>query len=66
MSRTLGACLESLHYGSEGRDSLLHWLSDNCEESREMQIVRHAKYVGTMFGPDGPSLHPGKDSSSAC
>ena len=30
-----------------------HWLSENCEEFREMQIVRHAKYVGTMIGPDG-------------
>ena len=42
-----------VHYGSEGRESLWHWLSDNCEEFREMQIVRHAKYVGTMIGPDG-------------
>ena len=23
------------------------------EEFREMQIVRHAKFFGTMFGPDG-------------
>ena len=22
-------------------------------EFRDMQIVRHAKYVGTMIGPDG-------------
>ena len=40
-------------HGSEGRESLLRWLSDHCEEFREMQIVRHAKYVGTMIGPDG-------------
>ena len=25
----------------------------NCEEFRDMQIVRHAKYVGTMIGPNG-------------
>ena len=33
--------------------SLWQWISENCEEFREMQIVRHAKYVGTMIGPDG-------------
>ena len=42
-----------VQYGSEGRESLLRWLSDNCEEFREMQVVRCAKYVGTMIGPDG-------------
>ena len=36
----------------EGRESLCHWLSENCEEFREMQVVRHAKYVGTMIGPN--------------
>ena len=39
--------------GSERRESLLSWLSDNCEDFREMQIVKYAKYVGTMIGPDG-------------
>ena len=39
--------------GSERRESLLHWLSDNCEAFREMQVVRYGKYVGTMIGPDG-------------
>ena len=39
--------------GSEGRESLSRWLSDNCEDVREMQVVRYAKYVGTMIGPDG-------------
>ena len=34
-------------------DSLRTWKSENCEEFREMQIVRHAKYVGTIIGPDG-------------
>ena len=29
------------------------WISENCEEFREMQIVRHAKHVGTMIGSDG-------------
>ena len=55
-------------YGSEGRESLLRWLSDNCEEFREMQIVMYAKDVGTMIGPDG-YIHrwtaPRKKSSSA-
>ena len=35
------------------------WISENCEESREMQIVRHAKYVGTMIGPHGHLLRFG-------
>ena len=34
-----------VQYGSESREYLLNWLSDNCEEFREMQIVRFAKYV---------------------
>ena len=42
-----------VQYGSERRESLFHWLSDNCEDFREMQVVRYAKYVGTMIGPDG-------------
>ena len=42
-----------VQYGTEGRDSLQTWISKNCDEFREMQIVRHAKYVGTMIGPDG-------------
>ena len=58
-----------VQYGSEGRESLLHWLSDNCEDFREMQIVRHTKYVGTMIGPDG-YIHrwtaPQKIHPSAC
>ena len=40
-------------YGTEGCESLRQRISENCEEFREMQIVRHAKYVGTMIGPDG-------------
>ena len=42
-----------VQYGTEGRQSLRQRISENCEEFREMQIVRHAKYVGTMIGPDG-------------
>ena len=44
-----------VQYGIEGRDSLQTWISENCDEFREMQIVRHAKFVGTMIGPDGLS-----------
>ena len=39
--------------GSERRESLLRWLSHNCEDFRKMQVVRYARYVGTMIGPDG-------------
>ena len=42
-----------VHYGTEEHDSLRTWISENGEEFREMQIVRHAKDVGTMIGPDG-------------
>ena len=42
-----------VQYGTEGRDSLQTWISENCDEFREMQIVRHATRVGTMIGPDG-------------
>ena len=42
-----------VQYGTQGRDSLRTWISENCNEFREMQIVRRAKYVGTMIGPDG-------------
>ena len=40
-----------VQYGIEEHDSLRTWISENCEEFREMQIVRHAKYVGTKNGP---------------
>ena len=39
--------------GNEEHDSLRTWISENCEEFREMQIVRHVKDVGTMIGPNG-------------
>ena len=41
-----------VQYGNEELTSLRTWISENCEEFREMQIDRHAKYVGTMIGPD--------------
>ena len=57
-----------VQYGSERHESPLHWLSDNCEDFRQMHVVRHAKYVGTMIRPDG-HIHrwmgPRKISSSA-
>ena len=42
-----------MQYGSERRESLLNWLSDNCEDFRDMQLVRYAMYVCSMIGPDG-------------
>ena len=42
-----------VQYGNEEHDSLRTWISENCEEFRDMQIVRQAKYVGTKIGPDG-------------
>ena len=42
-----------VQYGNEEHTSLRTWISENCEEFSEMQVVRHAKYVGTMIGPDG-------------
>ena len=42
-----------VQYDTEERESLRTWISENCEEFREMQNVRHAKHVGTMIGPDG-------------
>ena len=42
-----------VQYGTEGCESLWHWVSENCYEFSEAQIVRHAKYVGTMIVTDG-------------
>ena len=42
-----------VQYDTEERESLRTWISQNCEKFSEMQNVRHAKYVGTMIGPDG-------------
>ena len=58
-----------VQYGTEERDSLRTWILENCEGFREMHIVRHAKCVGTMIGPDGHirrwTAH-WKKSSCAC
>ena len=35
-----------VRHGTEGRESLSHWISENCSEFREMLIDRHVKYVG--------------------
>ena len=40
-----------VQYGNEEHDSLRTWISESCEEFRDMQIVRHATYVGTMIWP---------------
>ena len=42
-----------VHYGSDSCHELLDWVSTNCEEFREMKIVKYAEYVGTMFRPEG-------------
>ena len=57
-----------VQYGTEERESLWHWYLRIVENVVKMQIVRHAKYIGTMIGPDG-YLHrwtaPRKNSFSA-
>ena len=42
-----------VQYGTEARKSLCIRISENCTEFREMQLVRYAKLIGTMIGPDG-------------
>ena len=42
-----------VQYGTDERESLCSWISENSREFCDMQIVRHAKYIGTMIGPDG-------------
>ena len=42
-----------VQYGSDSCQDLLDWFSAHCEEFREMKIAKHAKYVGTVIGPDG-------------
>ena len=44
-------------YGNEELTSLRTWVSENCKEFREMQIVRHANCVGTMIVPHGQLHH---------
>ena len=45
-----------VQYGSESCQSLFDWVATNCEEFREMKIVKYAKHVGTMTGPEGSQL----------
>ena len=57
-----------VQYDTEGRDSLQTWISENCHEFREMQIVRHAKYVGTMIGQMDTFIigqHPKKNHTTS-
>ena len=42
-----------VQYGSDSCHELLDWVSINCEEFRELKIVKLAKYVGTRIGPEG-------------
>ena len=42
-----------VQYGSESCQSLLERVATNYEEFGEMKIVKYAKYVGTMIGPEG-------------
>ena len=40
-----------IHYGSESCKSLSDWVATNCEEFREMKVVKYFKNVGTVIGP---------------
>ena len=42
-----------VQYVCESCQELLDWVSTNCEEFREMKIVKYTKYVGTMIEPEG-------------
>ena len=42
-----------VQYGSESCQSLLDWVSANCQEFRELKKVKYARYVGTMIRPEG-------------
>ena len=58
MGQTAGLNLNNrkccwVQYGNERLEYLSVWLSNNFEDFREMQVVKYAKYVGTMIGPDG-------------
>ena len=59
-----------VQYGTGERESLRTWISENCGEFREMEIARHAEYVGTMIGPDGRihlwTAHPKKFIQHGC
>ena len=42
-----------VQYGSDSYHELLNCVATNCEEFREMKVVKYAKYAGTMIGPEG-------------
>ena len=42
-----------VQHGSDSCHELLNCVSTKCDEFREMKIVKYAKYVGTMIGPEG-------------
>ena len=42
-----------VHYGNDSCHELLDWVSTKCGEFCETKIVKYAKYVGTMIGPEG-------------
>ena len=42
-----------VQYGNDSCHELLNWVATNCEEFHEMKIVKCARYVGTMIGPEG-------------
>ena len=41
-----------VQYDNDNYHELLDWVSTNCEEFREMKIVKYANYVGNMIGPE--------------
>ena len=49
-----------VQYRNDSCHDLLDWVSTNCEEFREMKIVKYAKYVGTMIGPEEPRRATGR------
>ena len=42
-----------VQHANDSCQDLLEWVPTNCEEFRERKIVKHAKYVGTVIGPEG-------------
>ena len=42
-----------VQYGSVSCHEFLNWVATHCQEFREMKIVKCARSVGTMIGPEG-------------
>ena len=42
-----------VQYGNDSCQEVLEWVLTNCQEFRERKMVKFAKYVGTMTGPEG-------------